>query len=335
MYRNPWLTDGSPGFVTMGSTVKLTSNGGLGNIYNAIWRDGDRGVSSGQHYWQIHFPNLRSEIVVGSTGVGFTSREYFTKGYACKSIVYNGDLNASGMQDRERGRVVANFGPKIKDGDTVGLLVVFENHRLKVYIDVSGTSLGLAFDILASSFTSIYPLVSFHFDGSATCGKYLNIPTGIKSRRENVFPGILGPWKLTKFDGTAIPYPVAPDCVLSLTSSTKPDEYTWRIDQFRAFLIHANGTWKSRNIILPQRKSTKGVNPEKDKKYYDLINGVNNVELDDTGHLCIRSTNISTTWIRPTVSGLVGSNLFEAYLRALAASTSSSDETASTSSSAK
>jgi len=47
----------------------------------------------------------------------------------------------------KRGRLVDEFGPALKSGDTLGILCIATEDNLKVVFDVNGKSLGVAFDV--------------------------------------------------------------------------------------------------------------------------------------------------------------------------------------------
>ncbi|KAG4071469.1 hypothetical protein HA402_011623 [Bradysia odoriphaga] len=291
-----WTTDGSTGFSTSRDTVNLEPNGGVDNVFNAMWRDGD-GVSSGQHYWKIHIKSLGSGV-----GIGITSNEHFGKGYACKSLMYCGDLNIGERYSRKP-RLVADFGPKPKLGDTIGIFAVFEGARLKVYLEVNGTSLGLAFDVPAFTFESIFPMVSFYLSGSATCAKYTDIPPNITKRAPIVYPGIEGRWKLSKFGDKMFPAPVAPETLISKVAT---DKYKWYINKFSSNLSHENGTWKSDTLFIPGGRSRKKPREALDQTIIDLMVAVKKVEIDGSHNLSIRTDSTSSTWYRPKVTPFVG-----------------------------
>lgn len=274
-----WITDGSVGFTVNEDVVSYVDKRGGDNVFNAMWQEGD-GVSSGQHYWKIHFPTL-----VGGAGVGLTSRKHFRKGYACDTIKYLGNLSDGG------GLLVFDFGPRPKQGDLIGILAVFEGDRLKVYIDVNNASLGLAFDVPASLFESIYPMVSFKESGSATCTKQMDIPN-IKTRTPEKFTGIEGNWKLTRRNG---------GLKGSRTATTKikkidTDTYYWGVDVVnlhRYTLTKTNGNWKA----IRDRSTKMGGDPASlafEDSFMRSISHVTTFEIDVNGNLAIGSS----TWTR-------------------------------------
>lgn len=285
-----WITDGSIGFSINQNVVTYKDETGVDNVYNCIWQEND-GISSGRHYWKIHFPTLDD-----GAGVGLTSKDHFKEGYACKAIKYLGNLSDGGRL------LVSKFGPSPSAGDTIGILASFEGDRLKVYIDCNGKSLGLAFDVPASCFKSVFPLVSFHKSGSATCQKINNIPK-ISDRALTTFTDIEGDWTLTKFheNGTVAPTACNNSMQYATTklSHTEINTYSWFVkvvNQMSTCLSRVGTNWKTSFI-----KSTQMLGPPEnmqlERKIANLMEDVKIIEVID-GDLSIKTDSISTTWTR-------------------------------------
>ncbi|KAG4079509.1 hypothetical protein HA402_005206 [Bradysia odoriphaga] len=282
-----WVTDGSDEFTINGNVV--TCMGGDVNAFNVIWQDGE-GVSSGQHYWKIHFQALE-----GGGGVGFTSKDHFKKADACQSIMYSGDLISGGKNGNRC--LVRNFGSKPVEGNVIGILAVFESVNLKVYIDVNGRSLGLAFNVPASTFKSIFPMVSFFYSGSAVCTKETNIPN-ITSWTPATFTGFEGEWKLTKFDDTVITIEDAPRAKFVWKHE---GQYEWYVDRLRTKLTFANGMWQADAVVSPG-KSRNIERRESENAIRTLMANVRTIKVDGDGTLSVRSDTTSTIWIRHDVA---------------------------------
>ncbi|XP_037041830.1 uncharacterized protein LOC119078426 [Bradysia coprophila] len=281
-----WITDGSDGFAINGDVVTYVDNEGVDNVFNAMWQDGD-GVSSGEHYWKIHFPTLES-----GAGVGLTSKDYFKQGYACQAINYLGNLsNCSGL-------LVGSFGPKPKQGDTIGILAVFEGDRLKVYVDVNDARLGLAFNVPASTFKSIFPVVSFHSSGSATCTKQTEIPK-VTSRASATFTGIEGDWKLTNLEekNVVLDLPRTTTAKITMIEADKYSLHAKVVNLLRTTLTKTDGAWKACHIT----STKKGGDPEsmeEETAVKRLITEVQTVEVDSSGNLVVKTETMSSIWIR-------------------------------------
>lgn len=115
-----WCTQ----FSFNGDIVTHVDKDDVDNVFNYMWQESD-GVTSGKHYWKIHFKTLD-----GGGGVGFTSKGYFAKGYRCRGLCFNGNLtDGSGL-------LVGNFGPSPVAGDTIGMLVSFKRNRIKIFFDL-------------------------------------------------------------------------------------------------------------------------------------------------------------------------------------------------------
>lgn len=284
-----WISDGSGEFTINGNIVIHQSDKRGDNVFNCMWQEGD-GVSSGKHYWKIHFQTLED-----GAGVGITSKDHFKKGYACKGLKYLGNLSDGGSL------LVANFGPAPKAGDIFGILVVFDYDRLKVYIDLNGTSLGLAFNIPASTFKSIFPFISFRRSGSATCTKQIEIPN-TTNRTPGSFAGIEGDWRLTSLQENGISL----NLKTSPTSKIKREEankYSWFIkvvNNISTLLSVEEGNWKTSCT-----SSTKMLGSPDMMKFertiLKLLEGLNHINLEGNGHLSVKSDRISSTFTRHDV----------------------------------
>lgn len=286
-----WLPDGSSGFTVNGNTVAHVDESGGSNIFNSLWEEGD-GVASGSHYWKIHFDSLED-----GGGVGLTSKDRFKEGFACRSLSYSGNLS-NGI-----GLLVPNFGAAPCAGDTVGIYASFADDRLKVYIDLNGASLGLAFDVPASTFDSVFPIVFFNTSGSAKCQKETDAPGSIV-RATEPFSGIEGDWKLKEL----IPENEGPTDVraeLKDTLSTKlrkdgENEYIWCtnvVNNINTRLWSDNDQWKTSHV-----QSTKMLGAPEDMdvegKIIDLIGALSSINLNDNGELSIKSDALSSVWTR-------------------------------------
>ncbi|KAG4071999.1 hypothetical protein HA402_010936 [Bradysia odoriphaga] len=286
-----WVPDGSSGFTVDGNTVTLVDETGGGNIFNCLWEDGD-GVASGGHYWKIHFDSLGD---VG--GVGLTSKDRFKEGFACRSLAYSGNLGNGG------GLLVSNFGAAPSAGDTVGIYALFDDARLKVYIDLNGKSLGLAFDVPASTFDAVYPIVFFNTSGSATCQKEDAPPNSIE-RETASFKVIEGDWKLKELvqeNGETVP--VSEDLQSTLTTKLRKDgeeEYVWNtvvVNTLITRLWSENEKWQTSHV-----QSTRLLgDPEEmnvESKIIGLISGLSSIDVNNDGELSIKCDAVSSVWTR-------------------------------------
>lgn len=285
-----WIPDGSSGFTVDGNTVTHVDESGGGNIFNCLWEEGD-GVTSGSHYWKIHFDALED-----GGGVGLTSKDRFKEGYACRALAYSGNLS-NGI-----GLLVLNFGSAPCAGDTVGLFATFVDDRLKVYIDLNGKSLGLAFDVPASTFNSIYPMVFFNSSGSAKCHKESDPPSSTV-RPTATFDGFEGDWKLKELQENEDPVAVAAELLATISTKLKKDgehEYVWSTSVVNNIITRLwldDDKWKTSHV-----SSTKMLGlPEHmdvESKVIDLIAALSSINVNDNGELSIKSDALSSVWTR-------------------------------------
>lgn len=289
-----WITDGSSGFTVDGTLITFTSND-VGQIFNCMWAEDDDGVSSGQHYWKIHFKTL-----TGNGGIGLTSKDYFKKGWAYRGLSYRGNLSDGG------GLLVQHFGPSINAGDRIGILASFEGDRLKVYLEINGKSLGLAFDIPASAFKSVFPVINFGRSGSATCQKETEIPS-IMDRERLSFSGIEGDWKVIQIENGIFPESFNEADKFTPTTSLQKmtdNAYTWKVripsiysTTITAHLSQVDQKWTATNVrsITDRGGSTR---QDLGDKLDNLIKTVQLLEIHPDGSLSIKSETISSKWIR-------------------------------------
>lgn len=286
-----WVPDGSSGFNVDGNTVTLVDESGGGNVFNCLWDDGN-GVASGAHYWKIHFDSLDDE-----GGVGLTSKDRFKEGFACRSLAYSRNLTNGG------GLLVSDFGAAPSAGDTVGIYASFVDDRLKVYIDINGTSVGLAFDVPASTFDSVYPIVFFNNSGSATCHKESEPPSNIE-RAAASFNGIEGDWKLKELvQENGEPVAVPEELQSNLTTKLRKDgdaEYVWNtvvVNSLRTRLWLENDTWQTSDVQSTRRLG----DPDEmtvESNIIGLISGLSAINVNDDEELSIKCDTVSSVWTR-------------------------------------
>lgn len=285
-----WQPDGSSGFTVEGNTVTHIDESGGGNVFNCLWNEGD-GETSGSHYWKVHFDTLED-----GGGVGITSADLFKQGYACRSISYCGNLSSGAAL------LVPTFGAPPCAGDTVGIFASFEDDRLKVYFDINGKSLGLAFDVPASTFSSIYPMVFFNTSGSAKCHKENERPSSIV-RLCTAYTGIEGDWKFQDLlQECQTPLPISAELVPKLTTKLRKDgenEYVWStsvVNNIISRLWFEDGAWKTSQISTRMIGSPEDM--EVETKIIDLIGALSSITVDDDGNLTAKSETLSSVWTR-------------------------------------
>lgn len=286
-----WIPDGSTGFTVEGNSVTHTDESGGGNVFNSLWDDGD-GVTSGSHYWKIHFDSLES-----GGGVGLTSKDRFKEGFACRSLFYSGNLSTGSAL------LVPNFGDSPKAGDSVGIYALFADDRLKVYIDLNGDSLGLAFDVPASTFDAVYPMVSFNTSGSASCQKESEPPNNT-TRSATTVSGMEGEWKLKELlQENDEPVSISSDLLSTLRTKLRKDgdnEYLWStavVNNLITRLWSEDGTWKTAHV-RSTRMSAAPEYMDVERRITSLIEGLSSIGVNDDGDLSVKSEALSSVWTR-------------------------------------
>lgn len=150
-----WQLDGSPGLKSTGDKITCIGEGNVPK--NGLWMDG---VIEGSKYWEITFQEVSNMVNFGTT-----MQTRFGPGYETSGLFYNGNGNLSDGS----GLLEDNFGPPIKSGDAVGMLITIENSTVDVYFAINGVSLGKAFTAGSNFLTGfLFPAVQFYGSGQAT-----------------------------------------------------------------------------------------------------------------------------------------------------------------------
>lgn len=291
MSEGHWVSDGSPEIVIDGTEAQCQLESSGGNVYNALWKESEAGVSSGTHYWKVHVADLKDSIFVG-----LTSLDKFKKGWAVKGLFYGGPGNLSNGS----ALIVSGFGKHIKSGDTVGILVVFADEKLKVYFDHNGSSLGQAFDLPASVLNGVFPVVHFSGKGKASISKVSEIPADL-TRSVPVYEGIEGDWRCQELNGQ----PPVTDATLGIFKSESAcDGKTYRIglhvvNRTNGGIRFEGGTWQPTGPMM----STRMLGPPEFMTLEDqmgkLIGSPSTVKLEGTS-LVISNTaaGLTSKWKR-------------------------------------
>jgi len=202
-----------------------------------------------------------------------------------------------------------SFGPSPSAGDVIGILADFCKDRLKVYIDINGKSLGLAFDVPATTFKSIFPFVSFSKSGSATCTKQSEIPN-ITDRAPTPFSDIQGDWKLSSVqeNGDRLKLQSSPTCKIRKEDA---NTYSWFVkvaNNVSTRLSNEGGNWKTSHVL-----STRMLGPPElmklERTISALMEGLKDIKIEANGHLSAKSENTLSAWTRydSTPQAFVGS----------------------------
>lgn len=283
-----WITHDPTKFLKTSPNIVSCTGADMTNpfeYYHAMWKDGE-GVSSGQHYWKFRLLTLH-----GGAAVGLTSLDRFKKDFQCRGLLYSEDLRNGAEKDR--GLLVRKFGPKLEANDLIGILAVIDSVSMRMYIDVNGVSLGLAFNVPSSTFKSIFPMITFYLTGSATCTKHTEIPNLI-FRAPVTWTDFEGSWGLINYNGMPLLFENQPRSRFDWISSRR---YVWHIEELRTHLLKVNGIWKADKEYLARRYSDPR-NREDLKVYCDLMAQMRTIVIDADGNLRISTEKMSTIWAR-------------------------------------
>jgi len=93
-----------------------------------------------------------------------TDESKLKAGWGFKGLLYGGNLSDGS------GLLVGSFGPRLKNGDVVGILCdLSDPSKVKVYFDYNGSSLGLGFDVPRDTLgAEVVPAVHFSETGTAS-----------------------------------------------------------------------------------------------------------------------------------------------------------------------
>lgn len=248
-----WLDDGSETLHGEGKVVSCTAEAKGDSVFHALWT-GDGPVSSGTHYWEI-------EDREGLSGVGMTTQEKFSKGYACRSF----NMNSINLSDGGA-LLVGKYGPgEFKAGDKIGLLCEMTDAALTITFYHNGRCLGPAFQVASPYPQELFPVVTFkHGKTSAAIEKVATIPSA-RAREAAVEAFPAGDWK----DAADV----------RLTISRRGNDIMASlhvVNNVNMKLTHADGVWKAHQGMSTMMAGP----PEKmqlEKEYTTKFQELNNI----------------------------------------------------------
>jgi len=214
----------------------------------------------------------------------------FQQGWGCKGLLYGGNLSNGGCL------LVGNFGPWVKAGDVLGVLLDVDDAKIRVYFDVNGRSLGIAFDVPRATLgNGIFPLVHFSGCGSVTVQKSQEFPS--TTRAEETFEGFLGHWKYCSgsFDTTG------EDLTFEIRGTTNAYScYLHVINTIRVSITRDGPDAPFRGH--PGATTLMGGPPELMRLESEMTHHVTGVFTVESGQLLITEGNKTSTWTRFTPS---------------------------------
>jgi len=183
-----WKVDESGNAVINGGEVKHGGATGAEKKGNAMWFEED-GFGDGVFCWNFD--------ITGGKGmwIGVAVRENFGSGYKLKGLMYGGPGNLS-----DGGALVTgHWGPKLEQGDKIGMRLEVAGDRITLAFSKNGSGLGVAYDIngWTNTGTPLRPVVSLDSpDQSIVISN--SEPCGLEAMDPSSGPpaGIAGSWML-------------------------------------------------------------------------------------------------------------------------------------------
>jgi len=179
-----WTCDNSGNAVAEGATVRHGGAAGPEKKGNAMW-----GFSGGLGYWEFE--------VLGSGGfwLGVTTEEKFGPGYGMKGLFFGGPGNLSDGGSLVKG----GWGPKVDQGDVVGMRLEQQGGNTTLAFSKNGKGLGTAFNIQGWEEGTFVPAVSLDKPGHAVSIRQGDVPS-LESLNANDGPRdtIEGAWKMAR-----------------------------------------------------------------------------------------------------------------------------------------
>jgi len=183
-----WKVDESGNAVTNGGEVKHGGATGAEKKGNAMWFEEDA-FGDGVCCWNFD--------ITGGKGmwIGVAVRENFGSGYKLKGLMYGGPGNLS-----DGGALVTgHWGPKLEQGDKIGMRLEVAGDRITLAFSKNGSGLGVAYDIngWTNTGTPLRPVVSLDSpDQSIVISN--SEPCGLEAMDPSSGPpaGIAGSWML-------------------------------------------------------------------------------------------------------------------------------------------
>lgn len=151
-----------------------------------------------------------------SVSVGIVNVDEMGPGWKTRGMFYNGNLTNGNAA------LIVNFGPYLKEGDTVGVYVTNKNKEVTFFHD--GKCLGMGFSLEESK--TYCPCI--HVSGTVQI--FFSIPTTLPlvQNRERDAEGLLGDWKLTEAvseSGSPVQVPEGHDLVMTMHRGSSDKEY--------------------------------------------------------------------------------------------------------------
>ncbi|RWS01828.1 hypothetical protein B4U79_16676, partial [Dinothrombium tinctorium] len=151
---------------------------------NCYYAFPSHGIQYGKYYYEFKFEEGSGNFV------GFTTKRKFAHGYRIRGLFYGGSLS-------DGSSFLRKFGPPIRKGDKVNLLLDLSKNSLKLYVFHNDVPLGLAFDLKKPNLEPLYPTVKV--DGAAyVCMKKLDTFPSTLERQPKAYEGIEGDFEIIK-----------------------------------------------------------------------------------------------------------------------------------------
>ena len=215
-----WIVDETNGELKQDGTVLTLKSNSPGTPFNARY-DCITPPPDGQDwYFQIQLDSIPKN---SSVSVGVVNPEEMLPGWKTRGMFYNGNLTNGAAA------LVTAFGPYLKQGDSVGVLVTDKNQKVTFYINEK--CLGTGFSLGQGDGGKVFcPCI--HVSGEATVS--FVIPDTLPSvvTREKTTQGMSDEWKLIQAvneTGAAVTVPEARDVILHLEDTEAQYDLSIRV----------------------------------------------------------------------------------------------------------
>lgn len=282
-----WIDDRKEGasFEVTGENELSIAGGKGGTPYNLRVE-----TSESNYYFGFSVDSMENGR---SISIGVVTPSEFLGGWRTKGMFYNGNLtNGSAAKS-------VSWGPRIKEGDAVGVLVIGGGKEVVFYHN--GKSLGTGFALNDTNGKMYCPCI--HIDGDVKLT--IDVPAKLPSKElvADELSGIEGPWKLVEAvteAGTSLPVPSTTP-TLNLSREGDVLQLAMKVGnpiRGGAKIIQDDGS--SLTVEMGRMMSGRMMSPPGLREIESLICSLeaNTISLSNDGQLTISNEPKKTVWER-------------------------------------
>ena len=212
-----WIGDGGDGEITQDGPSLTVASATRGTPLNVRFDDDDAPIPAGDWCFEV----VLVHIVKGSSvSVGIVNPQEMLPGWKTRGMFYNGNLTNGNAA------LVTNFGPYLKEGDTVGVHVTNGNREFTFYHD--GRCIGMGFSLPEGK--AYCPCI--HVSGEVQIIVAIPETCPATLSKEGKKEGLVDEWILTESvneSGSPVTIPEGRDIVLNVGAGPNENQYDFSL----------------------------------------------------------------------------------------------------------